>query len=59
MNAVDPSGHKIKLVGGKKEKRREYKRAIAYIRISKTGKKLIKKIKNSKEVFEILTPYTM
>ena len=53
INHTDPTGHKLKLVGGTAEQRGEYRRAKAYLRKSNTGNKLIKKLKRSKKEFKI------
>ena len=51
MNAIDPSGHKIKVLGGTAEEKKEYRRAKKYLKGSSKGKKLIQKIEKwSKEV---------
>ena len=52
---VDPSGHVIELSSEATEaEKKQYERAIAYLKTSKEGKKLIEKLENSEEVFTIV-----
>ena len=52
---IDPSGHVIELSStATKEEKKQYERTIAYLKTSKTGKELLKKLEDSKTVFTIM-----